>query len=308
MEENKFSNINDWSKKIKEVCDPSINSHLAVHFESQNDYEEALSQIVLAIEKDPQNKNYYQKLVWISQSAEKLNQAQELIESTLAKNQENDVLRRSLGMAYLLDKNYAQATKNLQASLRLNEKEKTTHFLLGCSFLGLLEKSKDDLNSQSELLESALEEFRISEELPFFNGDSDFQDAMRYLKEKSFSKSWDKMELVIERIKELQVEPLSFSQLNLSFLMDNRGIDQNQLDSAIGELKQRHKQGKEYPQINNHLGLCFLIFWRKLLLEAQNQLKLAVEKDAKFQKAKINLIFLESTEEKISTLLKNLKF
>jgi tetratricopeptide (TPR) repeat protein len=308
MEEDKFSNIDDWSKKIKGGCDPAINSLLAVHFESQNDFEVAFAQIALAIEKDPQNKNYYQKLVWMSQSADKLKQAQELIESTLAKNQENDVLRRSLGLAYLLERNYQLAIKNLEASLRLNEKEKTTHFLLGCSFLGLLEKSKDDLSSQSELLESALQEFQKSEKLPVFEGDSDFQEGMRYLEEKSFSKSWDKMESVLQRIKELQVEPLSFSHLALSFLMDVRGVDQYHLDTAIDELKERYEQGKNYPQINNHLGLCFLIFWRKLISEAINQLRLAVEKDARFQKAKTNLIFLESAEKRISALLKDLKF
>ena len=308
MEEDKFSNINDWSKKIKQGCDPAINSFLAVHFESQNDFEEAFSQIALAIEKDTQNKNFYQKLIWIAQKTENLNRAKELIESILTKNQENDLLRRSLGLAYLLERNYPLAIKNLEASLRLNEKEKTTHFLLGCSFLGLLEKSKDDLNSQSKLLESALEEFRKSEKLPFLYGDSDFQDGMRYLKEKSFSKSWDKMKLALQKIRELQVEPFSFSHLVLNFLIDNREIDQNQLEATIGELKLRYEQGENYPQINNHLGLCFLIFWRKLISEAINQLKLAVEKDAKFQKAKTNLIFLESSEKRISTLLKDLKF
>ena len=300
--------MNEWSQQIKQGCNSVINSLLAVYFESQNDYQEAFSQMVLAIEKDTQNKNLYQKLVWISQGADKLNQAQDLIQSALSSNPDNEVLQRSIGLAYLLEKNYPLAIKNLQASLRPNEKEEITHFLLGCSFLGLLEKSEDDLNSQTELLESALDEFRKSEKLPFLYGDTDFQDGMRYLKEKSFSKSQDKMESVVQRIKELHIEPLSFSHLALGFLMDDRGVDQNQLDTAIGELKQRYEQGKEYPEINNHLGLCFLIFWRKLILEAENQLKLAVEKDAKFQKAKTNLIFLKSSEKRISALLKDLKF
>ncbi len=308
MEKDKLLKMDVWYQKIKQECDPALNSLLAVHFESQNNYEEAFSQMALAVEKDALRKNLCQKLVWVAQQAEKLDQARELIESLLLRNTENTVLRRGLGLAYLLQREYPVAIKNLQASLKFNQKDKLTHFLLGCSFLGLLERSKGDIDSQSELLDSALKEFQKLKDMPFFQKDTDFQEGIKYLIEKSYSKSLEKMESVLQKVKELEVEPLSFSHLALSFLMDEREVDQNQLDSALEDLKERHKQGKEYPGINNHLGICFLIFWRRLLLEAQNQLRLAVDKDAKFQKAKTNLIFLESSEKKNSPPIKDLRF
>lgn len=308
MEKDKFLKINAWSQKIKEGCNSALNSLLAVHFESQNDYEEAFSQIALAVKKDSQNKNLYQKLVWISQGTEKLNQAKKLIESALSKTPENDVLRKSLGLAYILQGEYLFAIKNLRISLKFNEKEKITHFLLGYCFLALLEGNSNFSGSDCNLFNSAQEEFQKSENLPFFQGDSDFREGKRYLNERYFSKSLVKMESVLQRIKELQVEPVSFCYLALSFLMDEKEVDQNQLDSVMEELRERSGQGKRYPEIHNHMGLCFLIFWRKLLLEAQNQLRLAVEKDVKFQKAKTNLIFVESLEKKNSPLIKDLRF
>ena len=308
MEKDSFSKINAWSQKIREGCNSALNSLLAVHFENQNNYDEAFSQIALAVKKDPQSKNLYNKLVWISQSTEKLNQAKKLIESAISKAPENDVLRRSLGLVYILQGEYLFAIKNLRISLKFNQKEQVTHFLLGYCFLALLEGNSKFSGSDCNLLNSAQEEFQRSEDLPFFQGDSDFREGKRYLNEKSFSMALSKMESALQRIKELQVEPASFCRLALSFLMDENEVEQDLLESVMEDLRERSGQGKGYPEINNHMGLCFLIFWRKLLLEAKSQLRLAVEKDVKFQKAKTNLIFVESLEKKNSPLMKDLRF
>jgi hypothetical protein len=156
-------------------------------------------------------------------------------------------------------------------------------------------------------LNSIQEHFQKAGEMSFFKGDSDFQEGTNVLNEKFFSGSLLKMGLVLAKIKELQAEPASFSYLALSFLMDEKDIDRDEVEYALHELKKRSEQGKEYPVIHNHLGFCFLIFWQSLLSEAQNQLRLAVEKDAKFQRAKTNLMFLESSEKKISAYVKELR-
>jgi len=250
----------------------------------------------------------YEKMVWIAYRAEKLDQAKELIQSALSSDSENLMLWRSSGLIHLLKEDYPLAIKNFQRSLKLNVNQKTTHFLLGYSFSGLLEQNKGQFDSESELLSSAQDEFQKASGMPLLKEDSDFKEGMKLLNEKSLSESLGKMELVLKRLKDLQIEPPIFSNLALSFLSDEKKVDQNQVRAVINELEKRSEQGKEYPEINNHLGLCFLIFWRNLFLEAQNHLSLAVKKDAKFQKAKTNLIFLESSEKKISALIRELKF
>jgi hypothetical protein len=308
MENVKLPKIKAWSQKIAKECDPALNSLLAAHFEFQKDFNEAFSQISLAINKEPQNKSLYEKMVWIAEKAGKLDQAKELIQSTLSNKPENYALWRSLGLTYLLKEDYTSATKNLQMSLKFKEDERTTHFLLGYSFLAALEKEKNDNDSRTQLSNSALNEFQKAGELTLLKKDSDFEEGKRFLNENLFSRSLEKMEVVLYKIKYLHMEPASFSYLALNFLMDGKEVKQNQVKSVVSELKKRSEQGKEYPEINNHLGLCYLIFWRDLIFNAQNQLRLAVKKDAKFQKAKTNLMFLESTEKKISALLKELKF
>jgi len=174
--------------------------------------------------------------------------------------------------------------------------------------LGLLEKNKNSFDSASELLVSTQDEFQKASDMPFLKENSDFIEGKRLLNEKLFLESLEKMRLVLSKIREVQVEPTSFSNLVLSFLVDQKSVDQDHVEAAISELRKRSEQGKEYPEINNHLGLCFLIFWRNLFLEAESQLRLAVKKDAKFQKAKTNLMFLESSEKRISALIKELRF
>lgn len=308
MEKEKLAKINEWSQKITKECDPALNSLLATHYESQKNFDETFFQISVALKKDSQNNNLYEKMVWIAHKAEKLDQAEELIGSALSNDPENYKLQRSLGLTCLLKQDYSLAIKNLQKSLKLKEEEGITHFLLGYSFLALLDKNENSFDLGSELFNSTQDAFQWAGETPFLKSDPDFKEGKKFLNEKLFYKSLKKMRVVLKKIKELRSEPVSFSNLALNFLMDAKGVDQNQVESAINELKKRYRQGIEYPEINNHLGLCFLIFWRNLLFEARNQLRLAVEKDTKFQKAKTNLMFLESAEKKISALIKDLKF
>lgn len=308
MDKQRISLISAWSQKIAENCQSAVNSFLATHFESQEELEKAFSQMVLAIKKDPQNKNLYEKMVWIAHRAQRLDQAKELIESAFSKHPEDYGISRALGLTYLLKREYPLAIKSLEKSLKLKTDEGVTHFLLGYSFLTLLDKNENSPNSGSDLLNSIQDEFHKAGEMSFFKGDSDFREGKEFLNKGILARSLEKMGLALGKIKELQVEPASFSYLALSFLMDDREIDQNQVERTIDDLKKRCEQKKEYPKIDNHLGLCLLIFWRSLLLQAQNQLGLAVKKDAKFQKAKTNLMILENSGKKISMLLQELRF
>lgn len=308
MEEEKLPKINTWPQKITKDCDSALNSFLATCFESQKSFDEAFFQISLALEKDPQNDFLYEKMVWIAHQAEKLDQAKELIQSALSSGPGNHILWRCSGLIHLLKEDYPLAIKDLQESLKLKEDERITHFLLGCSFLALCEKNRSSFDSGYEPFNSAQDAFEKASEMVFLKDDPDFEEGNRLLNEKLFLKSLEKIRLVLNRSRELQVEPASFASLALSFLMNEKEVDQNQVKSVITDLKKRSEQGKEYPEINNHLGLCFLIFWRSLLFEAKNHLRSAIKRDAKFQNAKTNLMFLESTERKISTLIKELKF
>lgn len=308
MNKRRISLISAWSYKIAENCQPAVNSFLATHFETQEEFEKAFSQMVLTIKKDPQNRNLYEKMVWIAHRAQRLDQGKELIESGLSKHPEDYRINRALGLTCLLNSEYPLAIKSLEKSLQLKTDEGVTHFLLGCSFCRLLDKNENPLDSGSDLLNSIQDEFHKAGEMDFFKDDPDFLEGKEYLDKGVFARSLEKMGLALVKIKELQAEPVSFSYLALSFLMDDREIDQNQVEYTIDDLKKRCEQKKKYPKINNHLGLCLLIFWRSLLLHAQNQLGLAVKKDAKFQKAKTNLTILENSGKKISTLLQELRF
>jgi tetratricopeptide (TPR) repeat protein len=307
-EEGKLSKIDFWSQKTAKDCDSSVNSLLATYFESQQSFDQAFFHISLALEKDPQNRILYEKMVWIAHQVEKLEQAKELTQSALSSEPGNHILWRCSGLIHLLKEDYPLAIKDLQESLKLKEDERITHFLLGCSFLALCEKNRSSFDSEYEPFNSAQDAFEKASEMVFLKEDPDFGEGKRLLDEKLFLKSLEKMRLVLNRARELRVEPASFSSLALSFLMNEKEVDQNQVESVISDLKKRSEQGKEYPEINNHLGLCFLIFWRSLLFEARNQLRSAIKRDAKFQNAKTNLMFLESTERKISTLIEELKF
>ena len=308
MDNQGISLISAWSQKIAENCQSAVNSFLATHFESQEEFEKAFSEMVLAIEKDPQNKNLYEKMAWIAHRAQRLDRAKELIESAFSKHPEDYRISRALGLTYLLKREYPLAIKSLEKSLKLKTDEGVTHFLLGYSFLTLLDRNESSSDSGSDLLNSIQDEFHKAGEMDFFKDDSDFQEGREFLNKGVLARSLEKMGLVLGKIKELQAEPASFSCLALSFLMDDRDIDQSQVEHTIDELKKRCEQKKKYPKINNHLGICLLIFWRNLLLQAQNQLGLAVKKDAKFQKAKTNLTILENSGKKISTLLQELGF
>ncbi len=308
MKKDKLSQIDAWSQENREKCDPAVNSLLATHFETQKEFDEAFLQMDLALRKDAQNKNLYERMVWMAYQAKRLNRARELIESALLQHPGDYKIWRSSGLAHLLQGKYPQAIKSLQKSLNSKMDNRITHFLLGYCLLALLENDEDSLDSQSDLLRSTQDEFRKAGEMAYLKRDPDFEEGTNLLNEKSLSGSLQKMGLVLGKIKELQAEPASFSYLALSVLMGQTEIDRNEVEYTIHELKKRSEQNKEYPVIHNHLGLCFLILWRSLFFEAQYQLKLAVEKDAEFQRAKTNLMFLESSEKKISAWIKELRF
>jgi len=308
MQKEKISQIRVWSEKNSRTCDSSLNSLLATFFENLRKFHEAFSQMDLALAKNPQNGNLYQKIVWIAYQAKRLDEAEELLQSSSARHPEDYRISRAAGLAQLLKGENALAVKNLQKSLELKKDEEVTHFLLGYSLLGLAEKNMRNTDSGSDPLGSIQDELQKAGEMPFFKEDSDFQEGKELLNKGGFPRSLDKMELVLRRVRELQVEPASFSCLALSFVADEDGIDQNEVDCTIAELKKKCEQGKEYPEINNHLGLCFLILWRSLFSQAQNQLGLAVKKDAKFQKARTNLEIVQSSDRRISALVKELKF
>jgi len=308
MQEEKLPKITAWGQKIAKECDSAWNALLATHFESQEDFDEAFVQMNLALEKEPRNNNLYEKMVWIAHPAEKLDQAKELVQSALSNSSGNHMLWRCSGLIQLLKEEYLAAVKDLRESLKLKDDERVTHFLLGFSLLALLEKGNGSFISGSDLLGTAQDELGKASDMPLTKQDPEFEQGMKLLNEKLFSRALEKMRSVLNGIRQLQVEPASFSYLALDFLMDEKKVEQNEVESTINELRERAEQGKEYPEINNHLGLCFLIFWRNLVFEAKNQLRLAVEKDAKFQKAKTNLMFLDSSERRISALMKELRF
>ena len=308
MHKSKISQIKFWCQKNSASCDSALNSLLATFFESLEEFDEALSQMNLAMAKSPQNGNLCEKMVWMACQAGRLGEVEQSLQSSSEKRPKDYRISRALGVASLLKGESSLAVRSLQKSLESKKDEEVTHFLLGYSLLGLAEKNMRNSDSGSDLLDSIRDEFQRAGEMPFFKEDSDFQEGKEFVNKGDFPRSLDKMELVLGKIRELQVEPASFSNLALSFLADQEGIDQDELNCTIAELKKRCEQGKEYPQINNHLGLCFLILWKSLFFQTQSQLGLAVKKDAKFQKARSNLEIVRSSDRRISALVRELRF
>ena len=116
---------------------PSVISLLALYFNHLGFPERGMSLLVSALDKDSEEWELYDKLVFLAIKAEKPVEAEKKLSDAKALFPDNPQIYGSSGKLYFLEKKFAQAKDFLEKSLKLNPEDGLNYLFLALSRLAL---------------------------------------------------------------------------------------------------------------------------------------------------------------------------
>jgi len=287
---------------------PSVISLLALYFNYLGFPERGISLLVSALNKDSEEWELYDKLVFLAIKAEKPVEAEKKLSDAQALFPDNPQICGSSGKLYFMEKKFAQAKDFLEKSLKLNPEDGLNYLFLALSRLALfLEENRVNCADFPEASKTQEEVRKFKELNPELTGD-DLLKGENLLAQASYSEAFEYFQKIVNSYSDSEIEFSSFHKTLFSFYFEPEKFDLEELKRQIYELEKELKHSSSSAQKLNHLGCFYLLFCMNLVNSAEEQLKKALILDPEFERAQKTSGLLERKKKEILSLIDTIKF
>jgi len=294
--------------KIKTVQHAVSNNKMGLVFLRKGLVDEAIGEFLIAIEKDPDMMEAYSNLGMAQLQKGLMEEAVATLKKGCEIAPQFADMRNYLGTAYTRARRYNDALEAYQSALRINPTYVEVNLNIAAMHIESIQVAPDQLLPPSIRKRRALEQLdaAVTQHAPFKQERYYASRFERVVREIS-SEDWPKALTTIEEIKNGLQNPNLDETIHgfyLKFLFGGAGKDEKVLNDYRAEMEKSLADNPQYADLNNSLGLVYLIQCRNLFMKAMQQFKKAHDINPSYKNAFRNFRLVQNDGREFLNLLR----
>ncbi len=295
------------SAKVKTVRHPLSLNMLGLQFLRWHLLDEAISELELAVQYEPQYGEAYLNLGEAYYRRGGLSEAEQYLKKGVQVAPRYADLWQKLGRVYLAQEQHKKSIEAFQSALKINPTYDEAHFMMAVCLTEILVKNIQGKEiPQGETCKKQIKErlSRVAASSSRFRVPA-FEEAMRVFHRGEVEGSLKLLRKVDEAL--TPVIDLSFHHaFYLKYMFGEKGRDAKTIQDYIRQLEALIKKHPAFPDLHNMLGVAYLIQCRGLFNKALHEINRACEINPEYERAKRNLKLAKNEGKGLLILLRSL--
>ncbi|MBN2030456.1 tetratricopeptide repeat protein [bacterium] len=295
------------SAKVKTVRHPLSLNMLGLQFLKWNLLDEAISELELVIQYQPQYGEAYLSLGEAYYRRGGLSEAEQYLEKGVQVAPRYADLWQKLGRICLAQEQYKKSIEAFQSALKINPTYDEAHFMMAVCLTEALAKGIQEKGfPQGEICQKQIKEHlsRAAASSSRFTVPA-FEQAMRMFHRSEVKGTLELLRKVDEDL--TPIIDLNFHHaFYLKYMFGDEGRDAKSIQDYVQQLEALIKKHPTFPDLHNMLGVAYLIQCRGLFNKALHEINRACEINPEYERAKRNLKLAKNEGKGFLILLRSL--
>jgi tetratricopeptide (TPR) repeat protein len=295
------------SARVKTVRHPPSLNRLGCQFLKWNLLDEAISELELTVQYDPNLGEAYLNLGTAYLRRGGIEEALKVLHEGVQRFPEYADLCLRLGLAHLKNKQYREAIVKFRKALKINTSYDEAHFYAALGLTEIIRYNEfgNGIPDQEKCVDLAKKHLGRAVTLSARFRIPEVEEAMRKLHKGDCEAAGQLLQKVSEHIPKLL--DLDFvDAFYLNFMYGEKGKHQKAIQEFTRKLEALVKENPKFGDVRTHLGIGYLIQCRELFLSALQQFRTAFEIDPGNKKAETHLKLTENEGKGFLILLRAL--
>jgi tetratricopeptide (TPR) repeat protein len=295
------------SARVKTVRHPTSLNRLGCQFLKWGLLDEAISELTMAIQYDPNFGEVYLNLGTAYLRRGSVEEALKVFHEGAQRFPKYADMCLKLGFAYLKHKQYREAVIHFRKALKTNSSYDEAHFYMALGFTEILNHKEfgDGIPDKEDCTNLAKKHLSRAVALSTRFRTPEVEEIMRKLHKGNYDSASQLFEKVGSNIP--KILDLDFvDEFYLNFMYGEKGKNEKLVHDFIKKLELLVKRHPKFGDIKTHLGIGYLVQCRELFINALQQFRSAVEIDPNHKKAETYLKLAENEGKGFLILLRAL--